>query len=207
MPGKEVHISGHYDAPPAYVLNPALYQWNLSSQQTWQAYAQVDISDASLTAVRQSLADLRDQKNDPQSLQAQANAAEAAYHQAEAAASTAQANLDVVLAGVQPEQIQAAEALVDQAQNGVSPWQVRLDQAKITARRGGTITELVLHEGEVAAASSPIVRLADLSEVTLTVYVPEPDLGSTPGADRRSGRRFVSRPALPRHGDPGVGPG
>ena len=80
-------------------------------------------------------------------------------------------------ARVRPEQIQAAEALVDQAQNGVSPWQVRLNQAKITAPRGGTITELVLHEGEVAAAGSPIVRLADLSEVTLTVYVPEPDLG------------------------------
>ena len=64
-----------------------------------------------------------------------------------------------------------------QAQNGVSPWQVKLDQAQITAPRGGTITELVLHEGEVAAAGSPIVKLADLGEVTLTVYVPEPDLG------------------------------
>ena len=64
VPGKEVHISGHYDAP-AYVLNPARYQWNLSSQQTWQAYAQVGISDASLAAVRQTLADLHDQKDQP----------------------------------------------------------------------------------------------------------------------------------------------
>jgi HlyD family secretion protein len=64
--------------------------------------------------------------------------------------------------------------------------QARLEQARVAAppRAGGagapdpwTVTTMVLHEGEVASPGSPILHLADLGQVTLTVYVQEPDLG------------------------------
>ncbi|MCX6029433.1 MAG: efflux RND transporter periplasmic adaptor subunit [Chloroflexi bacterium] len=166
----------HFDAP-ADRVNQALLQWNQASQRTWQAHAQADIAAAGLATAHQTLADLRAQKADPQSLQAQANAAEAAYRMAAAGVATAQANLDLALAGVPAEQIQAAEALVRQAQGGVQTSQVKRDQARILAPQAGTVTAVVQRRGEVVAAGSPIVRLADLRQVTLTVYVPEPQLG------------------------------
>ena len=166
----------HLDAKPEQ-LGQARLQWNLTSQKTWQAHAQVGIATSAVETARQALSDLRAQKADPQSLQAQANAAESAFHIAEAAVLTAQANLEVVLSGIQPEQITAAEALAAQAREAVQSAQVRRDQARITAPGAGVVTAVVQRPGEVAAAGSPIVRLADLSQVMLTVYVQEPDLG------------------------------
>jgi HlyD family secretion protein len=174
----------HFEAP-ADKLQEARLQWNLDGQRQWQAHAQVDIATAALQSARQNLADLRAQKADPQSLQAQANAAEAAAQVADAGVTTAQANLDVALAGATPEQIQGAESRVAQAEAGVRAVQAKLDQAHIAAPRAGaagaldpwTVTTMVLHEGEVASPGSPILHLADLGQVTLTVYVSEPDLG------------------------------
>lgn len=187
--GFDVTIPGagmkHFKAPPDKMQESRL-QWNLASQKQWQAHAQVDIAAASLQAARQSLADLRAQKADPQLLQAQANAAQAASQVADAAVATAQATLGVALAGATPEQIQGAEFLVAQAEAGVRAVQAKREQAQIVApHRAGTggapnpwtVTTLVLHEGEVASPGSPILHLADLGQVALTVYVQEPDLG------------------------------
>ncbi|HEX9116752.1 MAG TPA: efflux RND transporter periplasmic adaptor subunit [Anaerolineae bacterium] len=162
---------------PADKLNQAQLQWNQSSQKQWQAHAQANIAQAAVETARQNLADLRSQKADPATLRAQANSAEAAFHSAEAAVATAQANLDVILAGAPAEQIQTAEAAVRQAEAGLQAPQVKANQARIVAPQAGTVTTVVLHKGEVAAPGSPIAQLADLGEVTLTVYVPEPQLG------------------------------
>ena len=157
--------------------NQALFQWNQASQRTWQAHAQAGVAAAGLATARQTAADLRAQQADPQSLLAQANAAEAAYRVAAAGVATAQANLEAALAGAPAEQVQAAEALVRQAQAGVQTSQVKRERGRIFAPRAGSITAVVQRRGEVIAAGSPIVRLADLSHVTLTVYAPEPQLG------------------------------
>jgi HlyD family secretion protein len=155
----------------------AQLQWNEASQRQWQAHAQVGVVSASLETARETLADLRSQKADPQSMQAQANAAESAYQMAVAAVGTAQANLDVAQAGATDEQIRVAEALVEQAKGSVTALLVKRDQARIVAPQAGTITAVVQRQGEVVAMGSPIVQLADLSQVTLDVYVPEPELG------------------------------
>jgi len=187
--GFDVSIPGvgskHFKAPPDK-MQEARLQWNLDSQKQWQAHAQVDIAAAALQSARQSLADLRAQKADPQVLQAQANAAHAASRVAGEAVATAQATLDLALAGATPEQIQGAESLVAQAEAGMRAVQSRREQTRIVApdrTAAGdsadpwTVTTQVLHEGEVASPGSPILHLADLGQVTLTVYVPEPDLG------------------------------
>jgi HlyD family secretion protein len=187
--GFDVSIPGvgskHFDAPSDR-MQEARLQWNLASQKQWQAHAQVDIASAALHSARQTLVDLRAQKTDPQSLQAQANAAKAASQVADAAATTAQANLDLALAGATPEQIHSAESLVTEAEAGVRAVEARIEQARIAAPdrsdRGGaeapwTVSTVVLHSGEVVSPGSSIVHLADLNQVTLTVYVPESDLG------------------------------
>jgi membrane fusion protein YbhG len=187
--GFDVSIPGvgskHFKAPPDK-MQEARLQWNLAGQKQWQAHAQVQIATAALQAARQNLADLRAQRADPQVLQAQANSAQAASHVADAAVATAQAALDVALAGATPEQIQGAESLVAQAEAGLRAVQAKRERTRIVApdRTGAedsadawTVTTLVLHEGEVASPGSPILHLADLGQVTLTVYVQEPDLG------------------------------
>jgi HlyD family secretion protein len=187
--GFDVSIPGvgsrHFDAP-ADKMQEARLQWNLASQKQWQAHAQVDLASAALQSVRQALADLRTQKADPQSLRAQANAAEAASKVADTAVATAEANLNVALAGATPEQVRGAEALVAQAEAEVRTVQARTEQARVVAPdrigKGAavepwTVTSVVLHTGEVASPGSPIVDLANLHQLDLTLFVPEPDLG------------------------------
>jgi HlyD family secretion protein len=186
--GFDVGVPGgmkHFDAP-ADKMEEARLQWNLAGQKQWQAHAQVDIATAALQSARQTLVDLRAQKADPQVQQAQANAAEAAAQVADAAVTAAQTTLEVALAGATPEQLSIAESRISQAEAGVRAVQARLEQTRIAAPQHAgadpepdpwTVTTVALHTGEVASAGSPIVHLADLGQVTLNVYVAEPDLG------------------------------
>jgi multidrug resistance efflux pump len=159
------------------VVGDAFFAWNMASQNQWQAHAQAGIAAANLAAGRQELADLQAQKADPLTLQAQADTAEGAFQMAEAALGTAQANLGVVLAGSPPEQISAAEAQAAEAQAGIAPLQVQRGQLTVSAPITGTVTALLLRRGEVAGPGTPILELADLGQATLTVYVPEPEIG------------------------------
>lgn len=168
--------SRHIEAP-ADKLAEARLQWNIASQRAWEAYAKVETARAALSAARQSLADLRSQKADPQALKAQAEAARAAYDVAEAAADVARANLAVLQAGAPAEQITAAVALAERAEAALRAVRARRQQAAVVAPQAGIVTDIVLHEGEVAAPGAAIVQLARPEEVTLTVYVPEPDMG------------------------------
>ena len=56
---------------------------------------------------------------------------------------------------------------------------LRIQRGRMTLRapREGYIVDRLLAEGEIAAPLAPILMLADLSQVTLTVYVPEPFYG------------------------------
>lgn len=183
-------------APPSR-RDPAQLQWNQAAQQQWQAHSQAGVAAAELAAAQRTLADLRAQKADPQALQAQANAAAAAACVAAAGVQAAQADLDLALSGAPPEQIQAAEALARQAESALQAAQARAAQARITAPSAGVVTQVVQHPGEVVAAGTPIVSLADLSQVELSVYVAEPDLGRVQlgqivqvSVDSFVGRRF-----------------
>lgn len=166
----------HVDAP-ADKLGAARLQWNLASQRTWEAHAKAVSAAAARDAARQTLADLRGQRAAAQTLRSQADAAGAAHALAAAAVTVAQANLDLIRAGAPPEQIAAAQAAVDQADAALAALQTRKAQARILAPRAGTVTSAVRRAGEVVAAGSAIAQIADLSEVTLTLYVPETQIG------------------------------
>ena len=180
------------------VVGDAFFAWNMASQNQWQAHAQANVAAANLATARQQLADLQAQKADPLTLQAQADAAKGAFQRADASLATARANLGVVLAGSPAEQIRAAEAQVVEAQAGIGPLQVQRGQLRVTAPTDGTVTALLLHQGEVAGPGTPILDLADLGQVTLTVYVPEPQIGRVHvgqsvlvSVDSFPGRRFA----------------
>lgn len=108
---------------------------------------------------------------------AQAHAAEGQYRIAQAGVAVAQARLDDLLAGPTSEKVAVAQAAVRQAEAQVRVLQVQLDKATLRSPLDGVVLHQDLRPGEVAAPAATILTLADLSEVTLQVYVPENRIG------------------------------
>lgn len=163
--------SRHVDAPPDKLAEARL-QWNLASQAAWEAHARQAAATAARNAAAQALADLRGEKADPVMLEGQAQAAEAAAPVADAAVAAANASLKLLEAGASAEQIAVAEAAVRRAEAARQVLEAKRTQYTVLAPRGGVLTEVVLHEGEVAVAGAPVARLGEAGDATLAVYVP-----------------------------------
>ena len=87
-------------------------------------------------------------------------------------------------AGATAEAIAALEAQRAQAQAALAAavanlkaLDIELERTNLVAPSAGVILQRLVHEGELAAPGAPLFTLADLDEVTLTVYVPEAELG------------------------------
>lgn len=182
----------HVDAP-AEQLAEARLQWNLKSQAAWEAHAKHNAALAARDAAHQTLTDLQTQRADPLTLQGQAAATSATAPVADAAVEMARANMTALSAGAPAEQIGTAEATVVQAQAALVVVEAKRPQFQVLAPQAGTITDLVLQEGEVAAPGASIARLADLQVVTLTAYVPEPRMSEV----RVGGSAAVAVDAFP----------
>ena len=68
---------------------------------------------------------------------------------------------------------QGLEALLQAAYSIRDLLQLQKEKMTLTAPRSGFILDRLFSEGEIAAPLAPILVLADLREVTLTVYLPE----------------------------------
>ena len=116
--------------------------------------------------------------------QAGVDTAQAGVGAAQAQLDQAQASLDLAKAGARSEEIALleanvaqAEAALDNAQAALKGSDVQLDRIKLAAPVGGIVLERTVHAGELAAPGAPLLTLANLDKVALTVYVPEADLG------------------------------
>ena len=168
----------------------------------WKAWAGVNSAGAAYDGAREALDLLYRIRKNPQSLQAQVDAAEARYRTAEAAVAQAQAYLDGLVAGATPEEIAALEAQVRQAEAQRESARTVLAKLTLTAPVGGQVVEVVGHAGELAAPGATLITLADLEQVTLTVYVPQNRLGQVQVGqsvevmvDSFPGRVFIGRVA------------
>jgi len=101
-----------------------------------------------------------------------------------AAQSAAQANYDLVKAGARPEQIAAAAALSTAAaaqqaaaEAALQIASTQLERFTITAPMDGVILERAIQPGEFITPGGTLLVLADLSRLTLTLYVPEDQYG------------------------------
>ena len=106
---------------------------------------------------------------------------------AQATLDNSEDSYDALLVGDNSLQVQTAEAGVRQAEAAVSQAQAGLKQAQaaldilnlglerteVTAPSDGTVLSVNLEAGEVVGAGSVVVMLAELGQVTLTVYIPE----------------------------------
>ncbi|MFO7918615.1 MAG: HlyD family efflux transporter periplasmic adaptor subunit [Anaerolineae bacterium] len=116
--------------------------------------------------------------------EAAVDAAETNVEMAKSQAEGAEASLDLTRAGVRDEEIEMLEAQVQEAEAGLAQAQaalraskIRMERTTLRAPMEGTVVDLLVHDGELAAPNSPLLTLVNLDELTLTVYVPQADVG------------------------------
>jgi multidrug resistance efflux pump len=143
----------------------------------WRAWVGFNTAEAKLKQAHTSLGDLLVMRNNPQDLKASVDAARAEYGAARAAVDQAEAQVEALRSGATAEEIAVAEAPVEQARAALNRLLSERDKLTINAPVGGLILEVTIREGELAAPGATLLTIGDLDEVTLTVYVPEDQLG------------------------------
>ncbi len=175
-------------------------EFHLIPSQYWEAWVGVSSAQTALDGARTALRDLCAMRADPQELNAEVDAAEAQARAAEAAVAQAEAQLQRLRSGATAEQIAALEAQVQQAQAALERLRVERTKMTITAPSDGLVLAQSVHAGELAVPGATLLLLGDLDEVTLTVYVPQAQLGRlsigqpvTVTVDSLPGRSFAGR--------------
>ena len=116
-------------------------------------------------------------REEPLGLIAAAHFAEGEYQLAEAAVVVAQAELHDLLAGPAAAEVAVARAALAHMEAEAEVLRVQVAQLPLTSFLNGVIVEQVLWPGEIAAPGATILTVADLSQVTLSVFVPENRVG------------------------------
>ncbi|MCK6628078.1 MAG: efflux RND transporter periplasmic adaptor subunit [Anaerolineae bacterium] len=155
----------------------ALVQNEVAQRQLASAQVGLQMAEVGLAGAKQQVQLLQGLRDNPLQLISQANAAKAAYQQAEAAIIVAEANLAAAKANPTAEDIAVAQAQVAEAQAALAKVQVQLDKLTLTAPRAGLISHQLVQPGELAAPGAVLLELSDIDTVDLTVYIPETQIG------------------------------
>lgn len=102
--------------------------------------------------------------------------AETNYRQTAARLELAQAQLDLVLDASRPQEVRIGEANVAEIEAAIEQVHTRIRRASVVAPIDGTVITVVRDFGEYVGPGTPLLQIADLQTVHLTVYVPEPRL-------------------------------
>lgn len=153
-------------------------QHGLAMDQWWQAWTNINMAQAQIDGAQVHVANLRAMRDNPLQLIAQVDAARAQYDVALAAVDSAKAQLALVQAGARDSQIRLAEAGVRQAEARLHTLQVQLDKMTLRSPIDATVIEKVAHAGETATPGATLLRLGKLRPVTLSIFVPETDMGN-----------------------------
>jgi multidrug resistance efflux pump len=116
-------------------------------------------------------------RQEPLGFIAQMHAAEGQYRMAQAGVAVARARLDDLLDGPTGEEIAVAEANLRLAQAQSDVLQAQQEKFSLSSPVSGVVLNQALRVGEVAAPGATILSVADLSALTLVVYVPENRVG------------------------------
>lgn len=88
----------------------------------------------------------------------------------------ARAALNKVKDFARPQEIESAEAAVEQAVAETAVIRRQIEDCRITAPIAGSVSEVYYEEGEVIQAGRPLLSLRDMEEMYVTVYLPGPML-------------------------------
>ncbi|MBC7249123.1 MAG: efflux RND transporter periplasmic adaptor subunit [Anaerolineae bacterium] len=164
------------EIPMSLEVSPDAYATD-AEYQLWQAWVQLETAKAARDSAQQYLSDLLTIRADPQDVDTQIDDAKARYDSAQAAVAMAEAQLAALKAGPTEEQVAAARAQVEQAEAALKTLEVQLAKMVVYAPQDGVVVERAASVGELAVPGATLLTIANLDEVTLTVYVPEKDLG------------------------------
>lgn len=162
---------------PVDLLDRARYEQAMATYQSWLAWSGLTQAQTARRGAADYLAELSRQRANPLTLKAQADAAKAQYDIASSAVEVAQAQVEALKMGATPEQIAAVQAQVEAARAALQTLQVQGRKMQLRAPISGWVLERPVHVGEVAVPGAPLMTIADLDQLSLTVYVPEDWLG------------------------------
>jgi HlyD family secretion protein len=162
---------------PPDTLPNARDEQALATYKSWGAWTGLEQAQAAQKGAADYLAELTKQKAKPLALQARTDAAQSQYEIATSAVAVAQAQVDGLKIGATPEQIAAVEAQVKMARAALETSEVQLDKLTLRAPISGLVLERPVHVGELAVPGAALMTLADLDSLSLTIYVPEDQLG------------------------------
>lgn len=108
---------------------------------------------------------------DPQQLQGQVVDAQAALNNATAELARATAELEALKVGPGAASLAVADSRVAEAESALAGVEAQIEHMVITAPQDGIVLERAIHPGELAAPGVPVITLANLDTVELTVYV------------------------------------
>jgi multidrug resistance efflux pump len=168
-------LRDHYQLFQAGDDNKTRYLASL--KQVEAAQANVQAAEAALKGTQVQLEHLLAMKEKPLVLNAQINAAWAEYQAAQAAVEVAQAGLETLEAGPTEEEVAVAQAEVARAEAALGVLEVQLEKLTLRSPTGGLVTGRMVQVGEMAVPGTSLITVADLDEVTLTVYIPEDEIG------------------------------
>jgi len=149
----------------------AIYDYRVKAAQ-----AALDAAKADRAGARRTIAELEALREDPLSLVSQVHSAEAQFRVAAAGVGAAAAKLEELKAQARPEEVAVAEAQVARARAASSALQVQIDKMELISPVDGVVTSRSVQPGEAALAGVALLTVANLDEVTLTIYVPEDQL-------------------------------
>jgi HlyD family secretion protein len=109
---------------------------------------------------------------------AEVDKADADLEQATARRRSLESHLAALRRGSRPEEIARAEATVDQEASTLMLEQERLTRFVLRAPVTGTILDVTVKAGEIAAVGSPAATLADTEHPYADVFVPEGQLAA-----------------------------
>ncbi len=154
---------------------------NGAQAQLLIAQAGVDAAEAALAQAQAAPLTSRDQvlmaDTGVDAAAAQLQIAQGQLAQAEAFLAGLEVGSSAEQIAVLSAQVAGAKAAQAAALASLKALDIELAHGAVTAPAGGVISERLVHAGELAIPGAPLFILADLDQVTLTVYVPEADLG------------------------------
>lgn len=96
---------------------------------------------------------------------------------AEARLETAKANLEYAQAEPSSEQLAVAQAQIDAAESAINVLQSQLNKLTLSSMISGIVLERSIEPGEIALPGTPLFVIAELDDLSITVYVPEDRYG------------------------------
>jgi HlyD family secretion protein len=132
---------------------------------------------AELQGAQRLLSMLRQMRADPISAGVQVRAAESQVRLAEQSVAVAEAALALAAAEPQPEVVALATAQVAEAEAARDVVAAQLTRSILSSPIDGVVLLRAVEPGEIASPGVPLLRAADLSQMTLTVYVPLERIG------------------------------